>query len=61
VESALAFPAGPTQIEAYSFIRINEFGTFIAKNVPIYALASGGFYVWQGPQLCLFKEDLQIL
>ena len=29
------------------------------KKVPMLALASGGFHLWQGSQLCLWKKDDQ--
>ena len=61
VYSALVLPAGSTETEARSFIGSNEFGTFIVKNVPIYVLASGGFHLLEGTQLCLFTADFQIL
>jgi hypothetical protein len=40
-------------------IEIDELCTFIAKKIPMLALASGGLQLWQGPRLCLWKKDDQ--
>ena len=59
VQAAQALPASSPQTEACSFIEIDELCTFIAKKIPMLALASGGLHLWQGPRLCLWKKDDQ--
>ena len=59
VQTAQALTANPPQTEACSLIEIDELCTFIAKKIPMLALARGGLHLWQSPQLCLWKKDDQ--
>ena len=59
VQAAQALSESSPQTEACSFIEIDELCTFIAKKIPMLALASGGLHLWQGPRLCLWKKDDQ--
>ena len=56
-QAAQTLPASQPQTQANSFIEIDELCTFIAKKIQRLALASGGLHLWQGPRLCLWKED----
>jgi len=59
VQAVQALPESLPKTEACSFIEIDELCTFIAKKISMLALASGGLPLWQGPRLCLWKEDDQ--
>ena len=59
MQAAQALPAGTPQTEASSFTEVDELCTFIAKKIPVLALASGGLHLWQSPRLCLWKKDDQ--
>ena len=59
VQTAQALPENSLQTEAFSFIEIDELCTFIAKKIPMLALASGRLHLWQGPRLYLSKKDNQ--
>ena len=56
VQDAQALPANPPQTEACSFIKIDELCAFIAKKVPMLALASGGCHLWQGSKALSLEE-----
>ena len=53
VQVAQVLPASLPQIEACSFIEIDELFIFITKKISMLALAIVRLRLWQVPRLCL--------
>ena len=60
VQAAQSLPASPPQTEkpAPSSKSMNSARSSL-KEISMLALASGRLHLWQGPRLCLWKEDDQ--